>query len=103
MTQDYQLIGGVSPALEAVARERQGWQDETPEDLGAQVTRTSDFSFRARQANMRALGEQNPGPGRPAPVGNMAAYTEPSMASLQVTPPAQPAMPPSEDRMQVTW
>jgi len=103
VTQEYQSIGGVSPQLDAVCEEKQGWQGETPEDLGAQLTRASDFSFRARRANRQALTMAYPGPGRPEPVENMAGYAEPSMAGREISPPGEVVLPPSEDRMQVTW
>ena len=107
MTQEFQSIGGVSPALDQVAAERQGWgpnsiaapglpahgsagSDSTdpPEDLGYEFTDADDFSFRDRRANTQKLAfaqglgtELNP----PQP---MAAHIEIPMAARQVVPPA---------------
>lgn len=89
MSQDFQQIGQVSPALDAVATQRQGWQGSPPEPPATEMTDAADYSFRDRRANLQALGRT---------ISNMAAYSEPSMAATTVTPPAAENMPlpPSE-------
>jgi len=86
MSQDFQQIGQASTELDAVANERQGWDDQT--DVKPQVEEMSgdfDFSFRDRRANLQALGLRTP---------NMAGYTE--------TPTAATEQPAGWDRPWVT-
>lgn len=78
MTQAFELIGGVSPELEAVAARRAGWQGQRAEPPGQEATDATDFSFQDRRANLQALGWQG---------GTMAAYREEPMAARQVIPP----------------
>ena len=88
MTQDFQTIGGVSPALERVAQQRQGWIGGDDIELPAQeITDQSDFSFRDKRSNRQALGFSGPGdisPGSPLP--NMAGAEMGNMAEIQVHP-----------------
>jgi hypothetical protein len=88
MTQEFQMIGGMSPELEAVAREKQGWQGEIPEPSVEEQTDSSDWSRRDRWTNMQALGRS---------IDNMAGHTETSMAGIVVEPPGSVELPPERD------
>ena len=104
MTQTFQQIGGVSPQLDAVAQEMQGWGGvpplgapglapsiEAPVPFASEFVADPDFSFRDRRANLQNLA-WSAGIGSfnlPPP---MAAHVEPSMAAVSPLPPtaAQP-------------
>lgn len=77
MTQDFQSIGQAAPELDAVARERQGWQQDTPQPEITEFTDGSDFSFWDKRANGQVLGRAIP---------NMAGHAETPMAAQPVTP-----------------
>jgi hypothetical protein len=78
MSQDYELIGQLSPEAEALDTENPaGWIGEIPTDLGAQEI-THQFTARRQRSNIQALGLEIP---------NMAGYAdEPPAAALDVTP-----------------
>lgn len=58
MSQEYQSVGGTSPALDAVAAELQGHQGQLPRDPADQQTDARDYSFYADRANTQAIGMQ---------------------------------------------
>jgi hypothetical protein len=90
MTQDFQTIGGVSPALERVALQHQGWLGgDDAESPALEVTDQSDYSFRDKHAGLRALGFQSTGDQIPDPaasVPNWQAADVGCMAAVQVSP-----------------
>jgi hypothetical protein len=88
MSQDHNLIGELAPPANAVAAERIGWQDGQPaEDLGAEITDASDFSFWDRRANKQQLGARGGTFLSHDPDTVMAAHVEEPMAGRDVTPP----------------
>ena len=106
MSQPFQQIGQSSLQLDAVTSERQGWGGspplagpglagsmELPEDLGAEMTDASDYSFRDRRANTQVLAFQQGLGTELRPPTPMAGRREISMAARQVTPVA--ALPPT--------
>lgn len=79
MAQDYEMIGQISPELEAQIADPPGWQGEKPEPLNVEQTE-HNFSFRHQKSNTQALGLSGQ-------IDNMAGYDdEPPMAGMQVTP-----------------
>jgi hypothetical protein len=86
MSQTHQMIGQISPELEHIAAEHQGWgptadqwasNADTPESLGTEVTDASDYSIRDRRRNAQLQYLVSP---------VMAARDELPMAALQVVP-----------------
>lgn len=108
-TQEYQMIGGVSPELEVVAAEHQGWgpapgpgensdlyRSEAPESMEGELTDASDFSFRDRRANMQNRSWAA-GPGLyTLPAGYDAVPIEPPMAAVSVQPVGEAPADPNE-------
>lgn len=74
--QDFQMIGQASPELDAIAAEKNGWQQDVAEEPIEQFT-AHDYSFWADRANYQALGREIP---------NMASYQQPSTAAQPVEP-----------------
>jgi hypothetical protein len=75
--QDFQMLGCVSPELDAVAAKRQGWQGDVADRQVDERTDGSDFSFWDKRANGQVLGRAIP---------NMAGHAETPMAAQPVTP-----------------
>jgi hypothetical protein len=101
MSQPFQQIGQCSPALDAVAQERQGWgaspplagpglpgTSDPPEDLGYEYTDADDFSFRDRRAATQKLAFAQGLGTELQPPRPMAAHTEIPMTARTVIPPA---------------
>ena len=87
MSQEFEMIGQVSPALERVATARDGWQGSGPAaTLGGEMTDQADYSFRARRAALQTLGIGSNTP-------PMAGYVEPPMAALVPIPEPYPPAP----------
>ena len=77
MAQDHELIGSISPELEAAIADPTGWQGEVPEQLNVEQTE-HNYSYRHQHTNTIALGGS---------IDNMAGYEdEPPMAAMPVTP-----------------
>jgi hypothetical protein len=107
MSQSQQMLGQVSPQIDAVASQMQGWGGlttapglgssalptaEQPDTMASELEDATDFSFRDRRANMQVIGWQNGlGPFTPSPAmagygPNDGGYWEQPTAATQVTP-----------------
>ena len=104
--QSQQMLGQVSPQIDAVASQMQGWGGlpagpglpaarptaESPDTMASELEDATDFSFRDRRANMQVIGWQNGlGPFTPAPAmagygPSDGGYWEQPMAATTVTP-----------------
>jgi len=97
--QSQQMLGQVSPQIDRVASEMQGWgglpagpglpatrpTTETPETMAGELEDATDFSRRDVHCNLLAMSWQaGLGPFTPPPP--MAGYHEPPMAATSVTP-----------------
>jgi hypothetical protein len=88
MSQDYELLGQLSPAAERVAAQKIGWQGDQVDTLGQEITDQSDFSAWDRRANKQAMGSAGGNYVGNAAPDVMASHQEISMAGIQVSPPA---------------
>jgi hypothetical protein len=76
VAQDYEMVGQISPELEAAVADPPGWQGEIPEPLNVEQTE-HNFSFRHQRSNTQTLGRS---------IDNMAGHVETPMADTAVQP-----------------
>ncbi|MGH2448557.1 MAG: hypothetical protein ACRDZ5_12525 [Acidimicrobiales bacterium] len=85
----------ISPELEAVAAQMQGWPGQVPEPQDEELADQSDFSYRDRSSNLQAIGWETPSPPEPVPepapidlqAGGESDYREVPNATGSVTSP----------------